>query len=69
MRAALAIAAAGVLTACTVGPLESKGTDAAQADLQYAHWQAVAADVAAIIEGMAAAEGQARAELVRRAKP
>ena len=63
------MAAAGVLAACTAGPPEIKDENAAQAAARYTHEQAVAADVAAIIEGMAAAEGQTRAELLRRAKP
>lgn len=70
MRASLSIAAASVLAACTADPSEIRGADAAQAVMRQAHDQAVAADVAAIIEGMATAEGQARfARLFRWVKP
>ena len=58
MRAALAIAAAGVLATCTASPPD--GIDTTQVALRSAHEQAVTADVAAIVEGMAAAQGRAR---------
>ena len=60
MRVAFLIAAAGVLATCTAGPPEGNGADTTQVALRSGHEQAVAADVAAIVEGMAAAQGRAR---------
>ena len=63
MRAALSIAAAGVLATCTARPPEGNGTDTTEVAPRYVYEPAVAADVAAITEGMAAAQG--RASIVR----
>ena len=66
-----AMAFAGLLAACTTaGPRESTGGDVVQAVPRYQYEPAVAADVAAMIKGIEAAQGRARlARLLQRGTP
>lgn len=69
MRAYVAGTAALALAGCMTEAPEHK-TDRIQTQPRFAYDRAVAADVLAITEGMAAAQGRARlSRLLRRANP